>query len=463
MGLSLLRMPLRLARGAVLFALALPFGALGALPAQLADGEPLPSLAPVLEAVTPAVVNIATETDVTVTNPLLRDPFFRRFFDVPAQRQRKARSAGSGVIIDAAGGLVLTNHHVVGQADRITVTLASGAQLPARRLGADPQVDLALLQLDPEALKALPPLKALAFGDSRALRVGDFVVAIGNPFGIGQTVTSGIVSALGRSGLGIEGYEDFIQTDASINPGNSGGALIDLAGRLIGINTAIFAPNGGNVGIGFAIPAAMAERIAQALADEGQVRRADLGLAVQPLDRKLAEAFSVAPDAGALLRQVRPGGAADRAGLAVGDVLLELGGRPIRQDGDLRAQAAVTLLGDEVLFKALKNGAPFSGVLRFDAEDRLRLPGAELARGLAGAELQSTEEGATPAGVDLLTVVPGSAAWRLGLRAGDRIVAVDGVRVLTIPALVERLGRGGSRIGVRIHRDGRDYALSIPR
>ena len=207
-------------------------------------------------------------------------PFFRRFFDVPAQRQRKARSAGSGVIIDGPRGLVLTNHHVVGQADRIAVTLASGAQLPARRLGADPQVDLALLQLDPEALKALPPLKALAFGDSRALRVGDFVVAIGNPFGIGQTVTSGIVSALGRSGLGIEGYEDFIQTDASINPGNSGGALIDLAGRLIGINTAIFAPNGGNVGIGFAIPAAMAERIAQALADEGQVRRADLGLAV---------------------------------------------------------------------------------------------------------------------------------------------------------------------------------------
>ena len=463
MGLSVLRTRWRRALGGVLLALTLPLAALGALPAQLADGEPLPSLAPVLEAVTPAVVNIATETDVTVTNPLLRDPFFRRFFDVPAQRQRKARSAGSGVIIDGPRGLVLTNHHVVGQADRIAVTLASGAQLPARRLGADPQVDLALLQLDPEALKALPPLKALAFGDSRALRVGDFVVAIGNPFGIGQTVTSGIVSALGRSGLGIEGYEDFIQTDASINPGNSGGALIDLAGRLIGINTAIFAPNGGNVGIGFAIPAAMAERIAQALADEGQVRRADLGLAVQPLDSKLAEAFSVAADAGALLRQVRPGSAADRAGLAVGDVLLELGGRPIRQDGDLRAQAAVTLLGDEVPFKALKDGAPFAGVLRFNAEDRLRLPGAELARGLAGAELQSTEEGATPAGVDLLTVVPGSAAWRLGLRVGDRIVAVDGVRVLTIPALVERLGRSGSRVGLRIHREGRDYALSIPR
>jgi len=462
MGLSVLRTR-RLALGGALLALILPFGARGALPAQLAKGEPLPSLAPVLEAVTPAVVNIATETDVTVTNPLLRDPFFRRFFDVPAQRQRKARSAGSGVIIDGPRGLVLTNHHVVGQADRIAVTLASGAQLPARRLGADPQVDLALLQLDPEALKALPPLKALAFGDSRALRVGDFVVAIGNPFGIGQTVTSGIVSALGRSGLGIEGYEDFIQTDASINPGNSGGALVDLAGRLIGINTAIFAPNGGNVGIGFAIPAAMAERIAQALADDGQVRRADLGLAVQPLDSKLAEAFAVAADAGALLRKVRPGSAADRAGLAVGDVLLELGGRPIRQDGDLRAQAAVTLLGDEVSFKALKDGAPFAGVLRFNAEDRLRLLGAELARGLAGAELQSTEEGASPAGVDLLTVVPGSAAWRLGLRVGDRIVAVDGVRVLTIPALVERLGRSGSRVGLRIHREGRDYALSIPR
>lgn len=462
MGFSVVRTRWGTAMGGAFLALTLPFKAFGTLPTQLADGEPLPSLAPVLEAVTPAVVNIATETDITVTNPLLRDPFFRRFFDVPAQRQRKARSAGSGVIIDGPRGLVLTNHHVVGQADRIAVTLASGAQLPARRLGADPQVDLALLQLDPEALRTLPPLKALAFGDSRSLRVGDFVVAIGNPFGIGQTVTSGIVSALGRSGLGIEGYEDFIQTDASINPGNSGGALIDLAGRLIGINTAIFAPNGGNVGIGFAIPAAMAQRIAQALADDGQVRRADLGLAVQPLDSKLAEAFAVAADVGALVREVRPGGAADRAGLVVGDVLLELGGRPIRQDGDLRAQAAVTLRGDEVPFKALKDGAAFAGVLRFNAEDRLRLPGAELARGLAGAELQSTEEGASPAGIDLLTVVRGSGAWRLGLRAGDRIVAVDGVRVLTIPALVERLGRSGSRVGLRIHREGRDYALSIP-
>ena len=178
MGFSVFRTRWGTAVGGAFLALTLPFKALGTLPTQLADGEPLPSLAPVLEAVTPAVVNIATETDITVTNPLLRDPFFRRFFDVPAQRQRKARSAGSGVIIDGPKGLVLTNHHVVGQADRIAVTLASGAQLPARRLGADPQVDLALLQLDPEALRTLPPLKALAFGDSRSLRVGDFVVAI---------------------------------------------------------------------------------------------------------------------------------------------------------------------------------------------------------------------------------------------------------------------------------------------
>ena len=440
---------------------AAPLGA--ALPGALADGTPLPSLAPVLESVTPAVVNIATETDVTVSNPLLQDPFFRRFFDVPARQQRKARSAGSGVIIDGEAGLVLTNHHVVGQADRITVTLASGAQLSAKRLGSDPQVDLALLALDRAALATLPPLKALQFGDSRALRVGDFVVAIGNPFGIGQTVTSGIISALGRSGLGIEGFEDFIQTDASINPGNSGGALIDLAGRLVGINTAIFAPNGGNVGIGFAIPAAMAERIAQALREDGQIRRADLGLAVQPLDANLAEAFSVAQGAGALLRAVRPGSAAARAGLAVGDILLELGGRPIRQEGDLRAQAAVTLLGDEVPFKALRDGRPVEGTLVFGEADRLRLAGAELARGLAGAELQSTGEDEQPEGVTLLTVTPGSPAWRLGLRAGDRIVALDGVRVMAIPGFVERLARSGGRLGLRIHREGRDYALSIPR
>ncbi len=434
-----------------------------ALPGALADGTPLPSLAPVLESVTPAVVNIATETDVTVSNPLLQDPFFRRFFDVPARQQRKARSAGSGVIIDGAEGLVLTNHHVVGQADRITVTLANGAQLAATRLGSDPQVDLALLALDRAALATLPPLKALQFGDSRALRVGDFVVAIGNPFGIGQTVTSGIISALGRSGLGIEGFEDFIQTDASINPGNSGGALIDLAGRLVGINTAIFAPNGGNVGIGFAIPAAMAQRIAEALRQDGQIRRADLGLAVQPLDANLAEAFAVAQGAGALVRAVRPGSAAARAELAVGDILLELGGRPIRQEGDLRAQAAVTLLGDEVPFKALRDGRPVEGILVFGEADRLRLAGAELARGLAGAELQSTGEDEQPEGVALLTVTPGSPAWRLGLRAGDRIVALDGVRVMAIPGFVERLARSGGRLGLRIHREGRDYALSIPR
>ncbi|MBL6716862.1 MAG: trypsin-like peptidase domain-containing protein [Pseudomonadales bacterium] len=447
-----------LALGALLAA---PGGA--ALPGALADGTPLPSLAPVLESVTPGVVNIATETDVSVANPLLQDPFFRRFFEVPRRQQRKARSAGSGVIIDGEGGLVLTNHHVVGQADRITVTLASGAQLSATRLGSDPQVDLALLALDPAALANLPPLQALRFGDSRALRVGDFVVAIGNPFGIGQTVTSGIVSALGRSGLGLEGYEDFIQTDASINPGNSGGALVDLAGQLVGINTAIFAPNGGNVGIGFAIPSAMAKRIAEALREDGQVRRADLGLAVQPLDASLAEAFSVAQGAGALVRAVRPGGAAARAGLAVGDILLELGERSIRQEGDLRAQAAVTLLGDEIPFKALREGLPVQGVLVFGEADRLRLAGAELARGLAGAELQSTGQGEQPEGVTLLTVVPGSPAWRLGLRAGDRIVALDGVRVMALAGLVERLGRSGGRLGLRIHREGRDYALSIPR
>ena len=225
----------------------------------LSDGDqPLPSLAPMLEKVNPAVVNISTYTTRTVQqNPLLRDPFFRRFFNMPEQQQRPERkrrttSAGSGVIIDAAKGTVVTNHHVVDGADEITVALEDGRSFTATLIGSDPDVDIAVLKIEGDNLTEIP------VSDSEKLRVGDFVAAIGNPFGLGQTVTTGIVSALGRTGLGIEGYENFIQTDASINPGNSGGALVNLKGELIGINTAIIAPAGGNVGIGFAIPTNMA-------------------------------------------------------------------------------------------------------------------------------------------------------------------------------------------------------------
>lgn len=255
------------------------------------DGQPLPSLAPMLKRATPAVVNISTRTQIQeAEHPLLRDPFFRHFFGIPNQpRRRESSSLGSGVIVDSRRGYVLTNNHVIDKADEITVTLNDGRRLNGKLVGADPESDIAVVKITPERLTELP------IGDSDKLEVGDFVVAIGNPFGLGQTVTSGIVSALGRSGLGIEGYEDFIQTDASINPGNSGGALVNLRGELVGINTAILAPSGGNVGIGFAIPANMATRIMTTLVEHGEVRRGLLGITVQDLSHELAQAFSL-PD-----------------------------------------------------------------------------------------------------------------------------------------------------------------------
>ncbi|MDD1633864.1 MAG: trypsin-like peptidase domain-containing protein, partial [Methylococcaceae bacterium] len=264
---------------AVVYALLAP-AAGAALPVAL-EGQPLPTLAPMLDQVTPAVLNIATRGHVAVEqNPLLSDPFFRRYFNIPEQpRERQTQSLGSGVIVDAARGYVLTNSHVIHKADEITVTLRDGRHFNAKLIGADPESDVAVIQIPAENLTALP------LADSTQLRVGDFVVAIGNPFGLDQTVTSGIVSALGRSGLGIEGYEDFIQTDASINPGNSGGALVDLNGRLVGINTAILAPTGGNIGIGVAIPSNMVAAIMGQIVKHGEVRRGRLGITVQALSQ----------------------------------------------------------------------------------------------------------------------------------------------------------------------------------
>jgi S1-C subfamily serine protease len=272
---------------------ALPSPVRAALPASV-DGQPLPTLAPMLEQATLAVVNIATESRVALRrNPLLDDPFFRHFFNIPDQpRARKAQSVGSGVVVDARRGYVITNHHVIDGAEKITVTLSNGRQLAAKVIGSDSESDVAVIQIPGDKLTALP------LADSQRLRVGDFVVAIGNPFGLGQTVTSGIVSALGRTGLGIQGYEDFIQTDASINPGNSGGALVNLRGELVGVNTAIIAPGGGNVGIGFAIPSNMVSRLMNQIIAHGSVRRGQLGVSVQDLTPELAQAFNIPGQSG---------------------------------------------------------------------------------------------------------------------------------------------------------------------
>ena len=333
-------------------ALVLIGGVVGATPALFAAasipefaGGAVPSLAPMLTNVTPGVVNIAVKGRERVQNPLLQDPFFRQFFNIPRNQQfqeRETQATGSGVIVDAGQGYVLTNAHVVANATSITVTTKDNRRLSAKLIGRDTETDVAVLKIDTGKLTAVP------LGDSDKLQVGDFVVAIGNPFGLGQTVTSGIISALGRSGLGIEGYEDFIQTDASINPGNSGGPLVDLRGNLIGINTAILAPGGGNIGIGFAVPINMARRVMDQLTHYGEVKRGRIGVAFQDLTPDLAQAMSTARDTGAVIAKVEPGSPADRAGIKTGDLVVAANGVAVHSATQLRNVIGLTRIGDEV-------------------------------------------------------------------------------------------------------------------
>jgi serine protease DegQ len=310
------------------------------------------TMAPLLERVTPGVVNIAVRSRVQVqTNPLFDDPFFRRFFDLPElPQERDVLSAGSGVIVDAARGYVLTNHHVIADAQEIRVTLKDRRTYPARLIGDDPETDIALLEID------APDLSAVALGDSERLEVGDLVIAIGNPFGLGQTVTSGIISALGRAGLGIEGYEDFIQTDASINPGNSGGALVNSNGELVGINTAILGPAGGNIGIGFAVPVNMARAVMVQLIEHGEVRRGQLGVVIQDLTPDLAAAMDLDLRGGAVVTRVEPRSPAERAGLRQGDVIVEVNGLPIDDAANLRNMIGLLPLGAQLAIVVYRDG-----------------------------------------------------------------------------------------------------------
>jgi Do/DeqQ family serine protease len=329
----------------------LPLPALAGMPVVGSDGQ-VPSLAPLVKQVTPAVVNIAVKGRVKVDNPMLSDPFFRQFFDLPeGPVEREVQAAGSGVIVDARAGYVMTNGHVVEHADAIVVTLKDNRRFNAKLVGVDSGTDIALLKIDAQNLTAM------AIGDSDHLEVGDYVLAIGNPFGLGQTVTSGIVSALGRSGLGIENYENFIQTDASINPGNSGGALINLRGELVGINTAILAPSGGNVGIGFAVPINMAKSVMQQIVAHGEVRRGRLGVQVQDVTPDLAEAMRLTVDGGAVVSQVEAGSAAKRAGLQAGDVILAVDGQPVRGASDLRNRIGLMPIGRNIDLTILREGA----------------------------------------------------------------------------------------------------------
>jgi Do/DeqQ family serine protease len=338
-----------------------PAAAAAAIPEV--GGAVVPSLAPILTRITPGVVNIAVRGRVKEQNPLLQDPFFRRFFNLPQNQQpeeRETQATGSGVIVDAAQGYVLTNGHVAENATRIEVITKDNRRLTAKLIGIDSDTDIAVLQIPAGNLTALP------MGDSDHLQVGDFVIAIGNPFGLGQTVTSGIVSALGRSGLGVEGYEDFIQTDASINPGNSGGPLVDLKGECIGINTAILAPGGGNIGIGFAVPINMARKVMEQLVRYGEVKRGRIGVAIQDLTPDLAQAMNTAHTAGAVIARVDPASPAERAGLKSGDLVVAVDGVAVRSGTQLRNMIGLTRIGSEVELTVDRRGAEWKVAVQVD-------------------------------------------------------------------------------------------------
>ena len=416
---------LRIYSGMALIMTLLHLGSAQAALPRAVGGQEVPSLAPMLEQVTPAVVNIATEGRVQVRqNPLFADPFFRRFFNMPDRPQeRKTQSLGSGVIVDAERGLVLTNNHVIANAVQVTVTLRDGRHLEAEIVGSDPATDVAVIKLPAENLTQVE------VANSDDLRVGDFVVAIGNPFGLGQTVTSGIVSALSRSGLGIEGYEDFIQTDASINPGNSGGALVNLKGELVGINTAIFSRGGGNIGIGFAIPINLALQITEQLLDKGMVERGFIGVQVQDLNADLAEAFGLKNQKGAIVNSVLPDSPAQEAGLQPGDIITSINSKPVKAASDVRNHIGLLPVGEQVRFEVLRDGEKKKFKARVVANKELRFSEKTLNKRLEGITLSDIEEGhpyfSKIKGVVITEIQRGSQAWSAGLRKGDIITSVN--------------------------------------
>lgn len=420
------------------------------------DGEPLPSLAPMLEKVQPAVVNLSTTTHLQAQeNPLMRDPLFRRFFDFPEQ-QRSSSSLGSGVIVDAANGYIITNHHLIDQADQITVTTWDGRTLDAKLVGSDADSDIAVVKVDSEQLIEIP------LGSSAALRVGDFVVAIGNPFGLSQTVTSGIVSALGRRNLGIEGYEDFIQTDASINPGNSGGALVNLRGELIGINTAIFSRSGGSVGIGFAIPIDMANDLMIQLVEHGNVRRGLLGVVMQDLTPSLADAFDIAGKKGIVVLEVIADSAAEQAGIREGDIIVGFAGDSITRGSDLRNAVGLLRAGAEAEVEFYRDGKLKTVEARIKAIDRLVLRNEKIDGRLTGAHFMS----ATPTakhggGVKIVDLEPNSPAVHSGLKENDIILTINRQRVKNLASLEKVLERAHKTLLIKLLRDNRMLFLVL--
>ena len=409
----------------------------------------VPTLAPMIRKVSPAVVNIATRGTIRergAQNPLLDDPFFRRFFDVPPDtgpRARPFQSAGSGVIFDARAGYIVTNAHVVENASEITVTLQDGRDVKAEILGSDTPSDVAVLKVKPDGLTQIP------LGDSAKVEVGDFVVAIGNPFGLQHTVTSGIISGLSRSGINPDGYEDFIQTDASINPGNSGGALVNLRGELIGINTAILSRSGGNIGIGFAIPVNMARSVMDQLIRYGSVKRGQLGVSMYTVTPDIAHSLGLPSVVGALVSQVVEGSPAARAGIRTGDVITAVNGQPVKSNSELRNTIGLLRVGDKVDIGLLRDGKPLR-VTAVIADTTAELSGgpASIHKSFEGTVLV---DAADAGGALVQSVEPGSAAAQAGLRAEDVIVGANRGRVSSLRDLRER-AKGAAVLVLEVRR-----------
>ncbi|NBI42175.1 Do family serine endopeptidase [[Haemophilus] felis] len=429
------------------------------------EGQQLPSLAPMLEKVLPAVVSISVEGKQKGKNfsPFNDLPEEFKFFFGPDMfrdqfqgRDRAFKGIGSGVIINAEKGYVLTNNHVIDGADKITVQLQDGRELKAKVIGADEMSDVALIQIEKPK-----NLTALTIADSDKLKVGDFTVAIGNPFGLGQTVTSGIVSALGRSTGSDSGtYENYIQTDAAVNRGNSGGPLINLRGELIGINTAIISPSGGNAGIAFAIPSNMANNLVQQILEFGEVRRGMLGIKGGELNADLAKAFDVEAQQGAFVSEVLPNSAAEKAGLKAGDVITALDGQKISSFAEMRAKIATSGAGKEIEITYLREGKTKTTKVTLQSDEQNQADASNLLPALTGAEMTNYDEKGKK-GVSITKVAPKSIAAQRGLKQGDIIIGVNRQKIENIAQLRKILDEKPSAIALNIVRDKSNFYLII--
>lgn len=423
------------------------FPASAALPSQVPGQEAIPSLAPMLEKVLPAVVSVQVEGTARQSQRIPEE--LKKYFgeDAPDQQAQPFEGLGSGVIIDAAKGYILTNNHVISQAEKISVQLNDGREFDAKLIGGDDQSDIALLQVQNPS-----NLTQIAIADSDKLRVGDFAVAVGNPFGLGQTATSGIVSALGRSGLNLEGLENFIQTDASINRGNSGGALLNLNGELIGINTAILAPGGGSIGIGFAIPSNMAKTLSQQLIQFGEVKRGLLGIKGMEMSADIAKAFKLNVQRGAFVSEVLPNSGSAKAGVKSGDIIVSLNDKPLSSFAELRSRIATTEPGAKVKLGLIREGKPLTVEVTLDKSTSSSASAEQISPALQGATLSDGQLKNGTKGITVTTVEKSSPAAQAGLHQDDMIVGVNRTRVQSIAEMRKVLESKPAVIALQIIR-----------